>query len=112
MVFSAPDFGRNGSRCADLPPELEAREARSDFGMVASGSPEATMAGVAILERGGNAVDAAVAAALMLGVSDPDASGLGGITYMLIHLAGGGTDRHRRPQRSRPSRLTTTASRP
>ena len=49
------------------------------------------MAGVAILERGGNAVDAAVAAALTLGVSDPDASGLGGITYMLVHLAGGAT---------------------
>ncbi len=74
-----------------LPPELATREARSDFGMVASGSPEATMAGVAILERGGNAIDAAVAAALMLGVSDPDASGLGGITYMLIRLANGGT---------------------
>ncbi len=74
-----------------LPPELEAHEARSDFGMVATGSPEATMAGITILERGGNAVDAAVAAALTLGVSDPDASGLGGITYMLIHLAGGAT---------------------
>ncbi len=75
----------------DLPPELRTREARSDYGMVATGSPEATMAGVEILERGGNAVDAAVAAALALGVSDPDASGLGGITYMLVHLADGPT---------------------
>lgn len=75
----------------DLPPELEARESRSDYGMVATGSPEATMAGVEILERGGNAVDAAVAAALALGVSDPDASGLGGITYLLVHLADGPT---------------------
>jgi gamma-glutamyltranspeptidase/glutathione hydrolase len=74
-----------------LPPELETRVARSDYGMVATGSPEATMAGVEILERGGNAVDAAAAAALALGVSDPDASGLGGITYLLVHLADGPT---------------------
>jgi len=64
-------------------------EVRSDFGMVATGSPEATRAAVSILERGGNAIDAAVAAAMMLGVSDPDASGIGGITYMLIRLANG-----------------------
>ncbi|HSO23687.1 MAG TPA: gamma-glutamyltransferase [Chondromyces sp.] len=74
-----------------LPPELETREARSDYGMVATGSPEATMAGVEILERGGNAVDAAVAAALVLGVSDSDASGIGGMTYMLVRFADGRT---------------------
>jgi gamma-glutamyltranspeptidase/glutathione hydrolase len=55
--------------------------------MVATGSPEATEAAVRILEVGGNAVDAAVAAALTLGVADPDASGLGGMTLMVIHLA-------------------------
>ena len=65
--------------------------ARSDFGMAATGSPEATEAAVEILERGGNAIDAAVAAALMLGVADPDASGIGGMTYMVIHLSGGST---------------------
>jgi gamma-glutamyltranspeptidase/glutathione hydrolase len=59
--------------------------------MVATGSPEATGAAVGILERGGNAIDAAVAAALVLGVADPDASGLGGMTLMVIHLAGGRT---------------------
>jgi gamma-glutamyltranspeptidase/glutathione hydrolase len=65
--------------------------ARSGFGMAATGSPEATEAAVKILEQGGNAIDAAVAAAIMLGVSDPDASGIGGMTYMVIHLAGGRT---------------------
>jgi gamma-glutamyltranspeptidase/glutathione hydrolase len=74
-----------------LPPEVEAREARSDFGMVATGSPEATEAAVAVLERGGNAIDAAVTAALVLGVADADASGIGGMTYMVIHLADGST---------------------
>ena len=76
---------------ASLPAEPVATRAQSDFGVVASGSPEATDAGVKILEMGGNAVDAAVAAALMLGVSDPDASGLGGMTTMVIHLADGRT---------------------
>lgn len=65
--------------------------AYSDFGMVATGSPEATGAGVRILEMGGNAVDAAIAASLTLGAADPDASGLGGMTYMVIHLANGPT---------------------
>jgi len=67
---------------------LSAAEARSDFGMVATGSPEATEAAVAILERGGNAIDASVAAALVLGVADSDASGIGGATYMVIQPAG------------------------
>ncbi len=74
-----------------LPPELSATEVHSPFGMVATGSPEATGAAVAVLEKGGNAVDAAVAAALVLGVADSDASGIGGMTYMLIRLAGGRT---------------------
>ena len=74
-----------------LPAEPRATRARSDFGVAATGSPEATEAAIQILERGGNAIDAAVAAALMLGVSDPDASGIGGMTYMVIHLADGGT---------------------
>jgi gamma-glutamyltranspeptidase/glutathione hydrolase len=39
--------------------------------MVSTGSVEATRAGVQILEKGGNAVDAAVAAAFALGVADP-----------------------------------------
>ena len=71
-------------RCGSAPPEVS-----SQLGMVATGSPEATQAAVGILEQGGNAVDAAVAAALVLGVSDSDASGLGGMTYMVIRLAGG-----------------------
>ena len=72
-----------------LPIEPRTTHARSDFGIVATGSPEATDAAVEILESGGNAIDAAVAASLTLGVSDPDASGLGGMTLMVIHLATG-----------------------
>jgi gamma-glutamyltranspeptidase/glutathione hydrolase len=59
--------------------------------MVSTGSSEATLAAVDILERGGNAIDAAVAAAFMLGVADSDSSGIGGMTLMVIHLANGRT---------------------
>jgi len=64
------------------------RVAVSRFGMVATAHHRATEAGVRILEEGGNAVDAAVASALALGVCEPAASGLGGQTMMMIHDAG------------------------
>lgn len=61
------------------------RIAASRFGMVATQSQWATDAAVAILADGGNAVDAAVAAAFALGVCEFTASGLGGQTMMLIY---------------------------
>ncbi|MCP4903187.1 MAG: hypothetical protein GY906_40005 [bacterium] len=69
--------------------ELRAVAERSSKGMVVSSSREASEVGARILESGGNAVDAAVAAALALGVVEPSESGLGGITYLLLHLADG-----------------------
>jgi gamma-glutamyltranspeptidase/glutathione hydrolase len=55
--------------------------------MVATQHYLATEAGARILAEGGNAIDASVAAAFALGVCEPAASGLGGQTMMLIHLA-------------------------
>ncbi|MBL9161481.1 MAG: gamma-glutamyltransferase [Planctomycetaceae bacterium] len=57
--------------------------------MVASVQPLATDAGVSAFEAGGNAVDAAVAAALTLGVVDNHNSGLGGGCFILIRRADG-----------------------
>jgi gamma-glutamyltranspeptidase/glutathione hydrolase len=63
------------------------RVAVSRYGMVATAQFRATDAGMELLEEGGNAIDAAVAAAFALGVCEPAASGLGGQTMMLIHHA-------------------------
>ncbi|MBC8483144.1 MAG: gamma-glutamyltransferase [Thaumarchaeota archaeon] len=57
-------------------------------GMVSSAFPDATKAGVEMLRKGGNAVDAACASALALGVCEPQASGRGGQSMAIIHVDG------------------------
>src|SRR5271154_6472410 len=59
-------------------------------GMVVAQEPRAARIGVDILQKGGNAVDAAVAVGFALAVSYPRAGNIGGGGFMLIHRASGG----------------------
>jgi len=65
-------------------------EPQSTKGMVATKDRLATQAGIDMLEAGGNAIDAAVASCLAIGVVEPESSGIGGGGYMVFQVGNEG----------------------
>ena len=57
-------------------------------GMIVAPQPEAVEAGAEVFEQGGNAVDAAMACALVQGVVDPQMTGIAGFGSMQVYLPG------------------------
>lgn len=72
--------------CAVVSLPATARDTHASFG-VATANPLASQAGLRILESGGSAIDAAVAIQAVLGLVEPQSSGLGGGAFMMYYDA-------------------------
>ncbi len=94
LIFIAVGYGSAFAVSANIQPEIatEIVTGKSPliYGkhqMIVTNNPHATKAGYKILNMGGNAIDAAIAASFVLGLTEPQSSGIGGGGYALTYTA-------------------------
>src|SRR5690606_34468431 len=82
---SAP--GATGPIAAPVPQGQTSARPPAKGPFVSAANPHAVEAGLAVLRRGGSAVDAAVAVQAVLGLTEPQSSGLGGGAFLMVYDA-------------------------
>jgi gamma-glutamyltranspeptidase/glutathione hydrolase len=87
LAVAAPAPAQSPSASAAARPTAKTPTAVGKGGAVSTGDPEASAAALKVLKRGGNAADAAVAAAATLGVTEPYSAGIGGGGYFVFYDA-------------------------
>jgi gamma-glutamyltranspeptidase/glutathione hydrolase len=91
LLFSFACFAQEDTSAATAEPPTMREQARSmvvtKFGIVASSQFLASQAGAKMLESGGNAVDAAIAANAVLGLTQPYVNGMGGDLFAIYYEA-------------------------